>query len=66
MAKYNVQAIFLKFEYFSSIIDSVIYRRKSSLESEKQILKQSITRNQQVGENAENHEGDITYQGMNK
>lgn len=74
--KYYVHSNPLIFNGFSSIIVSVIYKRKSSLESgEKEKINQSIYDNQHVDGKAENHEGEIftspmeknkniTYQGM--
>lgn len=75
--KYFVHSIPLILNGFSSILVSVIYGRKCSLESgEKEKINQSIYDNQHVDGNAENHQGEmftspmekyknITYQGMN-
>lgn len=74
--KYYLYSFPLTFTDFSSILASVINRRKSSLESdEEKTIKQSIYDNQHVGGNSENHEGErltspmeknqnITYQGI--
>lgn len=74
--KYFVYSIPLIFNGFSSILVSVIYGRKCSLESgEKEKINQSIYDNQHVDGNAENHEVEmltspmgknmnITYQGL--
>lgn len=75
--KYYVHSKSLIFNGFSSILVSVIYRRKSSLESgDKEKIDKSIYDNQHVDANAENHDREmlaspmeknrnITYQGMN-
>lgn len=53
----------LTFTDSSSILASVINRRKSSLESdeEEKIIKNSIDDNQRVDWNSENHEGKKAY-----
>lgn len=75
--KYYFHSNPLIFNGFSSILVSVIYRRKSSLESgDKEKIDKSIYDNQHVDANAENHDWEIpaspmeknrniSYQGMN-
>lgn len=54
------------FNDFSSILESVVYRRKSSLESEERKLKQSVYDNQHIDGNAENHEWEMLTSPMEK
>lgn len=67
VTKHYLYSFPLIFTDFSSILASVIYRRKSSLESdEEERIKNSIYDNQHVDRNSENHEGERLTSPMEK